>query len=254
MHARIAMILSVSGVLVAGTAAAVVNSEVLRQDGGATVTSPQSSVTSATAATTSSTPATSPSTPPASNSTSIAPTLPSTSASTPASSSTVTVATVPSSVPNGGTVVGTPLPGSPTQQAFRLGDAATAVLDTANGQLTIVSVAPHPGWALDRAEQEDSTSVEIRLESATGEVRFEASLVRGVVVVSLRNEAETSSTSSTPNTGVDDDDNSGPGRATTTTAVPAMVTRQQRFWQQRVGLVRIGQQRVRVVGIGQRKR
>ena len=108
-------------------------------------------------------------------------------------------------------MVGTPVPGSPTQQAFRLGDAATAVLDTANGQLTVVSVTPHPGWALDRAEQEDSTSVEIRLESATGEVRFEASLVRGVVVVSLRSEAETSSTSSTPNTGVDDDGNSGPG-------------------------------------------
>jgi len=78
-----------------------------------------------------------------------------------------------------------------------LGDAATAILDTANGQLTMVTVAPHPGWVVDRAEQDDPTTVEIRLRSANGEVRFEASLVRGVVAVSLETD--------------DDDDNSGSG-------------------------------------------
>jgi hypothetical protein len=93
--------------------------------------------------------------------------------------------------------------------------------------LRIVSVTPSPGWIVERAEQDDQTSIEIRLESGSGEVRFEASLVRGVIVVSFRadDDHDTSSTAvTTPGTGstsstVDgnsgpgggDDDNSGPG-------------------------------------------
>ena len=82
--------------------------------------------------------------------------------------------------------VGVPVPGSPTQQSFQLGSGGTAIVDTANGQFRIVTVTPAPGWIIDRAEQDDPTSIEIRLESGSGEVRFEASLVRGVIVVSFR--------------------------------------------------------------------
>ena len=83
---------------------------------------------------------------------------------------------------SGGSVV----PGSPTQQTFRLGDAATAILDTADGQLTIVTVALRtPAGPWSDAEQDDRGDDRSRseLESAGGEVRFEASLVRGVMVV-----------------------------------------------------------------------
>jgi hypothetical protein len=122
------------------------------------------------------------------------------------------------------------VPGSQTQQSFQLGSGGTAIVDTANGVLRIVSVTPSPGWIIERAEQDDQTSIEIRLESGTGDVRFEASLVRGVIVVSFQTADTTDTTgstanttastgstqSTTPGTGstsstVDDGDNSGPG-------------------------------------------
>ena len=105
-----------------------------------------------------------------------------------------------------------------TQATYRLGTAGTALLDTSGGRLTIVSVTPVAGWTVDRAES-DGTSVEIRLESASGEVRFEASLVGGVVRVSL----DTDDDSSGSGSGGDDDNsgsgsgNSGPAAVTTTT-------------------------------------
>lgn len=197
------MILSVGGVLVAGTAAAVVNSEVLSRDTAAPVTAPAPTIDAPTG----SSPAPSTVIVPE---TTVAPTAPVTVAPTVATTAppavvtalpATAVATVPAT-----TTASSPVPGSPTQRVFRLGDAATAILDTADGQLTIVTVTPHPGWTLDRAEQDDPTSVEIRLESANGEVRFEASLVRGIVVVSLRTEGDGADTA-------DDDgtDNSGHG-------------------------------------------
>ena len=66
-------------------------------------------------------------------------------------------------------------------------------------------MTPLPGWSVERAEN-DGGGVEIRLESADGEVRFEASLVRGVVRVSLESDDDSSGSGSG-----DDDDNSGPG-------------------------------------------
>ena len=91
-----------------------------------------------------------------------------------------------------------------TQATYRLGSAGTALLDTSGGRLTIVSVTPVAGWTVDRAES-DGTNVEIRLESESGEVRFEASLVGGVVRVSLDSDNDSSGS------GGGDDDNSGSG-------------------------------------------
>ena len=134
---------------------------------------------------------------------------------------TATVATTASTAPATGTSVpvGVPVPGSPTQQSFQLGSGGTAIVDTANGTLRIVSVTPAPGWIVERAEQDDQTSIEIRLESGSGEVRFEASLVRGVIVVSFRADDDATGTTavttpgsgSTSSTVGGDDDNSGPG-------------------------------------------
>jgi len=191
MKTRMAMILSVSGVLAAGTAAALVNTEVLREDAGSQVTAPAVTTSTTLPPAASTTPATAPAT--------SAATLPATvPIITAAPATQISAPGTPPSIP-GTDPAGSspPVTGSATQQQFRLGDAATAILDTANGQLTIVTVAPHPGWVVDRAEQDDPTTVEIRLRSANGEVRFEASLVRGVVAVSLETD--------------DDDDNSGSG-------------------------------------------
>ncbi len=101
-----------------------------------------------------------------------------------------------------------------TQATYRIGQAGTTLLDTAGGRLTIVQVTPAPGWSVDRAES-DGTNVEIRLESASGEVRFEASLVRGVVRVSLETDDDDDNSGSgsgnSGHGGGGDDDNSGPG-------------------------------------------
>ena len=221
MTPRIAMILSIGGVLAAGTAAAAVNSEVLRRDSGPPVTAP--AVTAAPAGVGGS----------------------SSSSSSPSTTSPVADQHI------GGArqhrAPGTPTPTSrgdgdlgldraghrhracrwafrcrdrPTQQSFQLGSGGTAIVDTANGALRIVSVTPAPGWIVERAEQDDQTSIEIRLESGSGEVRFEASLVRGVIVVSFRADDDATGTTAvtTPGSGStsstvggDDDDNSGPG-------------------------------------------
>ncbi len=209
MQARLAMILSVGGVLVAGTAAAVVNSEVLRQNAAPPVTAPLvSPTTSGPGEADLTLPA--PTAPPVE--TGATTTAPSTTAATAAIVPTTPLTAAPSTTTTAPVGTGATTSGSTTQQTFRLGDAATAILDTAGGVLTIVSVAPYPGWEVDRAEQEDSTSVEIRLRStAGGDVRFEASLVRGVVVVTVRTDDDTSDDDRGDDDASDDDSSSGSG-------------------------------------------
>ena len=207
---RVAMLLSIAGVLAAGSAAALVNTQVLDdQSGGAPATATVAPTTLPVFPTTTTSPATTPATvPPASA------TTPPTSASTPltaapTSSTTPTAPAATTASPTAATQVGT------TQATYRLGDAGTALLDTAGGQLTIVTVTPAPGWFVERAEN-DGVSVEIRLESASGEVRFDATLVRGVVRVSLDSDDDNSGSGSggdddSSGSGGGDDDNSGPG-------------------------------------------
>jgi hypothetical protein len=190
---RVAMLLSIGGVLVAGSAAALVNAKVLDgQSGGAATAATTSTMPTAVQLTTTPTVATVPVTAPPT-------TVPPTTAvpivvTAPPTTTTTPTATTPF-VPTVDTVPLVPAAGG-TQATYRLGDAGTALLDTAGGRLTIVRVNPNPGWFVDRAESDGPASVEIRLESETGEVRFEASLVRGVVRISLR---------------TDDNDNSGDG-------------------------------------------
>lgn len=83
------------------------------------------------------------------------------------------------------TVGGTPVPGSATQFAYLAGDAATVILDSAGGTLRVVTFAPHPGWFTVRLDQPSPTGLEVRLESASGQVRFSASVVEGSVVTEL---------------------------------------------------------------------
>ncbi len=206
---RVAMLLSIAGVLAAGSAAALVNTQVLDdQSGGAPATATVAPTTLPVFPTTTTSPATTPATVPPTSAT-----TPPTSASTPLTaaptSSTTPTAAATTASTAAATQVGT------TQATYRLGDAGTALLDTAGGQLTIVTVTPAPGWFVERAEN-DGVSVEIRLESASGEVRFDATLVRGVVRVSLDSDDDNSGSGSggdddSSGSGGGDDDNSGPG-------------------------------------------
>ncbi|MDF2732372.1 MAG: hypothetical protein K0S92_1004 [Desertimonas sp.] len=206
---RVAMLLSIAGVLAAGSAAALVNTQVLDdQSGGAPATATVAPTTLPVFPTTTTSPATTPATVPPTSAT-----TPPTSASTPLAaaptSSTTPTAAATTASTAAATQVGT------TQATYRLGDAGTALLDTAGGQLTIVTVTPAPGWFVERAEN-DGVSVEIRLESASGEVRFDATLVRGVVRVSLDSDDDNSGSGSggdddSSGSGGGDDDNSGPG-------------------------------------------
>jgi hypothetical protein len=199
--ARVAMLLSIGGVLAAGSAAALVNSQVLDdQSSGAPASA--TAVSSSTA-------------PPVTSaaSTLVAPaTTSATTAATVPTTAVVTVATAAPTVPptSAATSAPTTAPAATaavsTRATYRLGNAGTALLDTAGGRLAVVSVTPAAGWTVDRARS-DGAAVEIRLESESGEVRFDASLVRGVVRVSL----ETDDDNSGSGGGGGDDDNSGSG-------------------------------------------
>jgi hypothetical protein len=199
MKTKIAMLISTAGVLVAGSAAALVNTQIL---GGSTPTSalvidaPQTSDTVTT-------------------------------------SGSVPVVTTPS----GGTAtVVTSTVASGTQASFAIGNAGTVVLDTAGDVLTIVGVNPEAGWTVTKSEREDSTNVEIKLRAGNAEIEFHANLLFGVVNTSVElhddsvtsvstddptdnsTDTSTDTSNSGPDTSVDDhggdgggDDNSGPG-------------------------------------------
>jgi hypothetical protein len=191
MKTKIAMLISTAGVLVAGSAAALVNTQVL---GG---TTPSSALVID---------------------------------ATPSSETVTTSGSVPLvTTPSGGTVtVATSTGGSATQASFAIGIAGTVVLDTAGDVLSIVGVNPASGWTVTKSEHEDSTNVEIKLQSGSAEIEFHANLLFGVVTTSveLKDDSVTSSSTdnttntsnSLPSTSVDDhggdgggDDNSGPG-------------------------------------------
>jgi len=160
------MALSFAGVLVAGSAAALVNTQVLS---GTADPSPFDAPAEATVE----------------PSTTVA-------VSAPADSSTVTtVATTVTPTVAAPTVA----PASSTQGSYPIGDSSV-VLDTAGAVLTIVTVTPAPGWTVTKAESEDATNVEIKLQSGTTEMEFHANLLFGVVSTSVETKDESTTASS----------------------------------------------------------
>lgn len=155
MKTKVAAVLSIAGVLVAGSAAAMVNTQVLHGSAGAQSLPATESTTAQTVATT------------------VAP------------ASTVAA---PSSTAVSSTVVSTTTTSS-TQAIYKVGDSGTVTLDTVGDVLTIVSIEPGPGWRIDEAEVENSLEVEITFESDTLEVKFRAALLFGVVTTSVETEA-----------------------------------------------------------------
>jgi hypothetical protein len=119
-------------------------------------------------------------------------------------------------------LVPVPVPGSATQFSVVAGNAATLIFETADGTLRLVTFAPHPGWFTVRLDQATSTVLEVRLESASGQVRFTAGFVNGALVAEL-------DTSGTPGggsvpgvsaSGGSIPDNSTPGGSTPDNSTP----------------------------------
>lgn len=189
MKGRITTVLSLTGVLVAGSAAALVNTQVL-----------QNSTDHTTAAAVS-------------------------VSDQPDSVSTVTTeaAASPASLPNkleaaaavAVTVASTPIT---TQQAYAIGESGTVVLDTANGALTVVAITPNAGWGVLEHKNTDPLSIEVTFQSATTKVEFKANMLLGVVAVDTESQLlpqPTTASSSEGSTGGSTAGTTGHSTATT---------------------------------------
>ncbi len=162
MKTSLATVFSLSGVLVAGSAAAVVNTQVLN---GADASGTSISVVADTVA--------------------AAPTDPGPT-SVVSVSTTVATSATPTTAPTSQTE-----PES-TQAVYAIGAAGTVTLDTAGGALTVAATTPAAGWEVSKAESNDALNVEVTFQSADTVIEFKANLLFGVVGTSV----ETTSVSS----------------------------------------------------------
>ncbi|MBI4933118.1 MAG: hypothetical protein HY828_04515 [Actinobacteria bacterium] len=152
MKARITTVLSLTGVLVAGSAAALVNTQVLQSSTTKSTASAEVSINNRP------------------ESVSTVSTAPSVSVSVPNKLAGIAGVAV--------TLASTPVS---TQQQYAVGESGTVVLDTANGVLTIVGIYPNAGWGVLEHKNSDSLSIEIKFQSATTLVEFKANVLMGVV-------------------------------------------------------------------------
>ncbi|MAT03579.1 MAG: hypothetical protein CL424_00815, partial [Acidimicrobiaceae bacterium] len=116
-------------------------------------------------------------------------------------------------------------PASDRLTSFEVGEAGVVTVDVLDGVLVLASAEPMPGWTVTKAEDDsnddssDSTNeVEVEFRSATIEVEFEAVLIDGRIVpkvessfiggssgVAANNVSTTIAGSTGPTTTVDDD-------------------------------------------------
>ena len=160
MKTTIATALSVIGVLGAGSAAALVNTQIL--DGG-----PAESTASAAVL------------PPASTVDVSIPEL--LEARVPELQVDTTVDTTSTTQPEA------PKPAAPAPSgyltSFNVGDAGVVTVDVVDGQLLLVDTEAKPGWQVSKAEQhDDDNEVEVYFSSSTVRVEFEATLIDGQIV------------------------------------------------------------------------
>jgi hypothetical protein len=165
MKTRVAMMISIAGVLVAGSAAALVNTQVLSGNADASPFEAQVDTTRA------------------------APTT--VAAAVPDTTTVTTVATVGSAAE----VQSTVQPSTSTQAVYAIGDS-TVTLDTAGDVLTIVNLTPAAGWTVTKSEAEDANNVEILLQSVPTELEFHANLLFGVVSTSVETHDSSTTASS----------------------------------------------------------
>lgn len=176
MKTKIATALSIVGVLGAGSAAALVNTQIL--DSGPTDSGASAAVL-----------------PPASSITLTVPSAQETIASTTVSggdpeSSSTSVVDATTSDP---TVPGSAAPAaSGYLTAFNVGDAGVVTVDVIDGRLLLIAAEPAPGWTVTKAEDDsnddseedddDSDEVEVHFTSSSVRVEFEAHFVDGRIV------------------------------------------------------------------------
>jgi hypothetical protein len=173
MKTKIAAALSLAGVLVAGSAAALVNTQVLQNNTDDATTVPALADPAGLLVTTTTVAGVETSLPVDATSTTVLGGAPSTSVD-----STVPVSSLPvGTTPTAGT--------TPTQAVYRIGDAGTVTLDTAGDRLTVVATAPGAGWQVGKVEQRSPLDIEIYFRSATVELEFKANLLFGVVSTSV---------------------------------------------------------------------
>ncbi|MEI8237963.1 MAG: hypothetical protein WCI22_00950 [Actinomycetota bacterium] len=166
MKARIATLASLAGVLVAGSAAAMVNSQVLHN--ASLLKNSVQNVAPLTVQ--SSAPNSSTITVPAAG-----PVVVDTSTGTQPSVSTEVTEPATTNAPT------TARPRVVTQARYRIGDAGDVLLDTVHDSLTIVSTGASPGWRVTRARNTDVLNTFVTFQSSTRRVVFHASLLFGVV-------------------------------------------------------------------------
>ncbi len=189
MKNRIAAALSLTGVLVAGSAAALVNTQVLRSNstsgGTALAIADPTTLTSLA------------STPAAGSIVAVdfagqpvataAPTETAPQSPVPTTPTSVAAATALAAAGSAFTpsAAAAGQPSAATQATYRLGDAGSVTLDTAGEVLTVVATSPSAGWTVAKIEQEEVHAVNIRFRSATTELTFRAHLLYGVVSTSV---------------------------------------------------------------------
>ena len=214
MKTKITAALSLAGVLVAGSAAALVNTQVLQSNNDEAMTVPALAAPAGLLVTTTTTTGVETSLPIDATSTTVVGGAPSTSVD-----STVPVSSAPtrsaptSSAPTSSAPASTaPTAGAtPTQAVYRIGDAGTVTLDTAGDRLTVVAATPGAGWQVGKVEQYGPLDIEIYFRSATVELEFKANLLFGVVSTSVESRnigapPAGGTAAPGPSTSVDDDD------------------------------------------------
>lgn len=169
MITRTATLFSLAGVLVAGSAAALVNSQVLQDSSDPT--SDPSSILLATSTT------------------------------QPQTTSTATAVTVVPSTAT--TVAGAP---ASTLAVFSVGDAGVVSTDSAGGVLVLASAVPNPGWTVASTGSNGFGGVGVTFRSAEIEIVFNAVLVDGQVVTSVESSFIDAGTNTSIDDGDSDDD------------------------------------------------
>jgi hypothetical protein len=210
MKARIATIASFAGVLVAGSAAAMVNSQVLHNTGV-----PKNSVQNVAPLTVDlggSTTTAGSDTP----ETVVVDSAVTTPPGRPTATTAVTEGTQASASTNPATTATKP---SGSRARYRIGDAGDVVLDTAGDRLTVVATDSASGWRVTGAVSPDALNTVVTFQSATRRVVFHASLLFGVVGYSVS--TYDLSNGGAPVTTLNHEPTSG---VTTTVATPTITT------------------------------
>lgn len=151
MRARWTTVLSLGGVLFAGTAAALVNTQVLQSSGDNGGLGSEISVAVA---------------PPAATGAGV-------DGGGKVSAATLVPASVAPAVPVA------------SQAMYQIGEAGAVTLDTAGDSLTVVAAVPSAGWSVLQVEQVDAYNIEVQLQSGSTLVEFRANLLFGVVSTSV---------------------------------------------------------------------